>query len=320
MFVPKIVLVTMFEPPGEKIGELALFQEGLDLEEIELAECGPIKTFAHVEMGVLAVVAGVGTANTAISIMALGMADALDVSSSFWVICGIAGGNPYRCSLGSVVMARWCVDGDLALEFDTRDRPTAWDTGILPLGAQEPFGIATTAEGLFGRPYQVFQLNGELVQSLFATVCDLNLQDDAEMQAYRAAYTAHPFAQQPPKVLQGDTLSAARFWHGEHANQWAERWVEYWTQGAACFTTSSMEDTGTLHAIEYLDSIGRANFQQVLSLRSVSNYTFPPKGVSAIDNIAGEAGSDIYCPGYLPALENLYRVARSLISALIDQN
>lgn len=317
MFAPKIVIITMFEPIENKLGEFTLFKDRLNLQQIELAECEPITTYANVEKGILAVVAGVGTANTAISIMALGMLDALDVSDSFWIICGIAGGNPNVCSLGSVAISEWCVDGDLALEIDARDIPEHWDTGILPLGAQEPFGKSSLSEGLFGRPYQVFHLNADLVSSAYATACEMNMQDDEAMQVYRESYAGYPIALLSPEVIRGDTLSAARFWHGERSNLWAERWMKHWTHGAARFATSSMEDSGTLHAIEYLHSIDRANFQQVLLLRSVSNYTLPPKGVAAIDNIVGEAGSDFNCPGYLPALENLNRVAIRIIDKIV---
>jgi len=309
----------MFEPTGDKPGELALFRGRLDLQEIELAECAPLKTYANAERGILAVVAGVGTANTAVSIMALGMSDALDLSNSLWMICGIAGGNPQVCSLGSVAISEWCVDGDLAFEIDAREIPVEWETGILPLGAQQPYGPSSLDEGLFGRPYQVFHLNGNLVTSVYDAVSKIELQDSAEMQAYRVQYTEYPTAQQSPRVLRGDTLSAARFWHGERSNDWAAKWVAYWTEDAACFATASMEDSGTLHAIEYLHSVGRADFQKVILLRGVSNFTLPPRGISAINNLVHEADGDAYYPGYFPALENTNRVAMQIIAEWVEQ-
>lgn len=319
MFAPRVVIVTMFEPEGERPGELALFRDRLDLEPIELAECGPLDMFANAETGVLAVVAGVGTANTAISMMALGMSDSLDLSESFWLICGIAGGNPNQCTLGSVVVSEWCVDGDLAFELDARDIPQEWETGILPLGAKEPYGTSAMSEGVFGRPYQVFRLNPAWVEWILEIGSELTLQDETVMAQCRERYSLYPNAQKEASLLKGDCLSAARFWHGDRSNIWAEKWVKYWTKGQGQFVVSSMEDTGTLQGLKYLEAIGRVNFQKVILIRGVSNFTVPPSGVSVIDNLVGEGEEEANYPGYLSALENANRVGVAVVDKVVSE-
>ncbi len=34
-------------------------------------------------------------------------------------------------------------------------------------------------------------------------------------------------------MLKGDNLAAMTFWHGTVLNEWAEKWVSYWTDGKA---------------------------------------------------------------------------------------
>ena len=313
MVSPKSVLVTQFEPDGDSPGELTLFKDRLELEPLALADCGELPVYANQDQSVLAVVAGVGTANTAVSITALGMSNAVDVSDSRWVVCGIAGGNPHQCALGSVVVSDYCVDGDLAFEIDARELPQQWSTGILPLGAREPFGSAVAPDGYFGRPYQVFQLNERNVESVLRVAQAIPLADHADICKARAGYTLYPEARQAPFVIQGTTLSGARFWHGCYANAWAERWVEHWTAGNSVFVASSMEDSGTLHALQFLSSIGRASFDRVTLIRGISNFTLPVDSAAKVETLFSDlAAQNDYAATSL-ALENSFRVVNKIL-------
>ncbi len=313
----KVVLVAMFDPGEAQPGELLLYRQREGLRRIELPGTGLAETWLS-DDGVLALVAGVGTANTAISTLALGLASGLDLSRAYWLISGIAGVNPNACPLGSAVWAQWCIDADLAFEIDSREIPGDWSTGILPLGAKEPFGRSTMPDSLFGRPYQVCRLNDGLARWAHALTEDLPLADSPGLAAYRARYTGFPAALQPPAVLLGDNLSGARFWHGRHFNAWAERWVQHWTGGLGRFLTSSMEDSGTLHALKHLDRLGKADFRRVLLLRAASNFTMPPPDQTAIQSLLGEGGDDHF-PGMVPSLENGYRAGHAVLRALVDR-
>ena len=90
------------------------------------------------EDGVLLICTGGGIANATASILALGVDTRFDLSEAYWVVAGIAGGDPLDVSLGSAVWARQVVDGDLAYEIDAREIPDDWPYGLLPLGATQP--------------------------------------------------------------------------------------------------------------------------------------------------------------------------------------
>lgn len=307
----KAVLVTMFEPPGEAQGELSPFIEPFGLKPIELPSSGLQHVFANEDRSLIALVAGVGTANTAVSIMALGMCSELDLRHAHWLVAGIAGVNPHEGALGSVYWADWVVDGDLAHEVDIRSAPEEWPIGIFPLGAKEPYGPSTLESGLFGRPYQRFQLNPGLLGWAVELTKGLPLANPPALGQYRSEYADYPAAAAAPIVSVGGSLSAARFWHGPHHNEWAEHWFRYWTDGAGRFVTSGMEDTGTLHALSQLSLMGRANEHQTLVLRAASNFTTPPEGRDAVENLIADAEPNY--PGMAAALENLGRVGGAVL-------
>ncbi len=309
---PKVVLVTMFEPAGRP-GELSLFKERLDLEPVELAGTGLRDVHLGHEGELLALTTGVGTANTAVSLMALGLCPEIDTSESFFLIAGIAGADPTAATLGSPVWADWCVDGDLAFEIDAREIPPAWETGILPLGATEPFGPSNFPPSDFGRPYQVFEFNHTLTHAVYELTAGLALESSDQHAAYLKKFPDGSAARQAPTVLRGDCLSAARYFHGERATAWARRWIEHFTGAQGRFVTAGMEDSGTLHALDVLDELGHANRNRALLLRTASNFTLPPPGESATDHFTAENTF----PAFDLALENGTRTATAVIDAIL---
>ena len=315
----KAVLVTMFEPSDSRPGELSRFREHYRLQPVAVPglDDGQVLTNGQ---GLLALVAGVGPVNTATSVLTLGLSDAFDLRQAGWLICGIAGINPHEATLGSAVWADWVVDGDLGFELDARDMPDDWETGILPLGARQPYGESPPAGGAFGHPYQVFQLERSLVDWASKLTAGIKLADNDALRQERERFTTGSTAHQAPGVMRGDNLSAARFWHGPRFNTWAERWVKHWTAGEGTFVTSGMEDTGTLHALRQLDRLGRASFSKALLLRTGSNFTMPPPGVDLMENLTGHDGEgEANYPGLEAALDSGLRCGRVVIDAMLAQ-
>ena len=122
----KVVVVTMFEQgedTGDTPGEFQLWVEREHLDQILPLPAGN----RHVRMngdGVLGMVTGMGTAKSAASIMAVGLDPRFDFSKAYWIVAGIAGGDPVDVSVGSAVWADHVVDGDLSTE-DTEDAADA---------------------------------------------------------------------------------------------------------------------------------------------------------------------------------------------------
>jgi purine nucleoside permease len=138
----KVVIVTMFEvgeDEGDQPGELQAWVERLPLPESLPFPQGHRDLRINREMGVLAILTGVGTARSAASIMALGMDPRFDLGRAYWLVAGIAGVDPDDMSVGSAAWAEWVVDGSLMHEIDAREIPPHWPTGRVPLDHAEPY-------------------------------------------------------------------------------------------------------------------------------------------------------------------------------------
>lgn len=310
----KVVVVTMFEvgaDRGDTPGELQFWAEREHLDHVY-----PLPAAYHDALvnddGVLAIVTGIGTAHSASSLLALGLDPRFDLTHAYWLVAGIAGGDPADASLGSAAWAEWVVDGDLAHEIDAREIPPDWPTGYFPLGADAPYPKERKPDGTF--PPVAYHLAAALTDWAFQLTRDTPLLDGDKLRTSRARYTEHPNARRPPFVLKGDTLSASTFWHGALLNRWANDWTRYWTEGRGNYVTTAMEDSGTLQALTNLAHAGKVDLARVLVLRTVSNYDGPPPGRTAAENLA-EENSGVYS-AFLPSLENAYRVGSRVVHEL----
>jgi purine nucleoside permease len=128
-------------------------------------------------------------------------------------------------------------------------------------------------------------------------------------------YTDHVNARRPPFVLKGDHLAALTFWHGAIMNDWANQWVDYWSEGQGEFVSSAMEDTGTYLSLSWLNRVGRVDVSRLLVLRTASNYTMPPPGVTAAENLLAENKG---YSGLAIAVESAYQVASTVVDQLIE--
>jgi purine nucleoside permease len=309
----RVVIVSMFEigkDDGDTPGEFQLWKDRRHLDTRIPFPQSHHDLYYNPDSQILAMVTGVGNIRSAAATMALGLDQRFDLTHAYFLVAGIAGIDPHDASIGSAAWARYLVDGDLAHEIDAREIPPDWKTGYFARGAKGPNDPA--------RPVpsgEMFEINGGLRDWAYRLTKDMSLPDDSAIAAERARFTGYPMAQRPPFVLKGDNLAALTFWHGALMTDWANDWVRYWTEGKGEFVTSAMEETGTYQSILYLDRIGRVDKNRFMVLRTGSNYTMPPPGVTAAAYLLRE--NEGYA-GLNAAVENLYRVGSKVIDELID--
>lgn len=313
----RVVVVTMFEigaDTGDRPGEFQYWVERLPLSQTIPFPQGYRDLRYNPYKQVLGICTGMGTARSAASIMALGMDPRFDLSKAYWLVAGIAGIDPNDGSAGSAVWAEWLVDGDLAHEIDPREIPSDWSTGYLPLRRTKPY-----EEPVQENDFQVaYHLNPDLAKWAYDLTKAVKLDDSETLQKMRAVYRDFPEAQKPPRVMMGDHIAAMTFWHGKYLNDWANQWVSYWTGGKGNFVTSAMEDTGTGQSLQWLTKAGKADINRYMVLRTASNYTMQPSGVTAAQNLTngGKAVGERYT-AYIPALEAAYRTGVVVVDKLI---
>ncbi|MDP2026027.1 purine nucleoside permease [Sulfuriferula sp.] len=307
----KVVVVSMFEigkPTGDAPGEYQFWVERQKLDHIYPFPLGEYDLRMN-DQGLLGICTGGGTSNATASIMALGLDPRFDLSKAYWVIAGIAGGDPHDVSLGTAAWARHVVDGDLLYEIDAREIPAKWPYGLMPLGAKQPNGKSTgwTVDTIH------FPLNAKLAEWAYAVTKDHPVADSPGIAAFRKRYAGYPNAQRPPFVTLGDNLSASTYWHGDKLNQWANDWMHLQAGNDSNFMMADMEDSGTLTALRRLSRIQRIDLNRVLVLRTASNYSMQPKGKAA-----SWSTTAAYPEDGRPALEAAYQVGNQVVQKLIN--
>lgn len=311
----RVVVLVNFEI-GEDAGDTAgefqrWYERGIDGSHT--LDCVPLPMSTHAACldlahRVLVTYTGLTADRAAASVMAMGLDARFDFRRAYWLIGGIAGIDPHDGSLGSAVWGRWVVNGDWAHEIDAREIPQDWNTGYLPFERSTPYAQPV------GNDYgKVYALNGALRDWAWGLTRNIRLDDDVKIAAQRAAYTGDAAAREAPKVMRGDNLSAGTFWHGKLLNDWANAWVKYWTRGDGEFVTTAVEDSGILEAIRFLDAGDKADFSRVMLLRTASNFSMQPPGLSAAASLARELD------GYgamQPACEAHWRVGSAVVREL----
>lgn len=309
----KVVVVSMFEHgeiTGDRPGEFQFWAERLPLDQRIEFPAGEYDLMLN-DDGVLGICTGGGIPNATASIMALGMDDRFDLSQAYWLVAGIAGGDPADMSLGSAAWARYVIDGDLKFQIDAREIPGDWPYGIIPLGGYQP---AATVEDL-STGWTVdtvkFSLNADLVNWAYGLTKDVEIPVNDAVAKFRRQFSSTPNAMRPPFVTIGDTLSSSTYWHGDKLNVWANDWVRLYSSQQGNFMTSNMEDSGTLTALHRLGRINRVDPERILVLRTASNFTVPPPGKPAVWSATAE-----YPDKGLGALEAAYRVGSVVVNEL----
>ena len=308
----KVVVVTMFEIgelTGDKAGEFQLWKERRNLNQ-RFPFHGYKDLYYNEDSGILGIITGIGTARAAAAIMALGMDTRFDLSKSYWLIVGIAGFDPADASIGSAAWAEYLVDGDLSYEIDAREIPADWDFGYFARYTRMPFDPDKPDP-----TGEMYHLNANLVDWAYQLTKDIDLGDDESLLEVRERYTEHEMARKPPFVLKGDNIASLTFWHGKILNEWANRWVHYWTEGKGEFVSAAMEDTGTYLSLSWLHKIGRADKNRVMVLRTASNYTMQPPGVTAVENLLKE--NEGY-GGLGVAIETAYIVGSRVVDEILN--
>jgi purine nucleoside permease len=297
----KVMIVSMFGPEGGVWTAHRDLKQSIPVPGLSpdypAVRCGPD--------GVCLITTGMGHANAAASIAALVYSRQFDLRRTYWLIAGIAGISPKAGTLGSAAWARYLVDFGLQWELDARDAPKSWPSGYLGINTRDPGQTPTLAYRT-----EVFQLNEPLLQAALALSKSVTLADSPEAQTARAAYPAP--GNQPPSVIQCDTLAGDTWWAGTHLAARAEAWTRLLTGGKGVYCTTQQEDNATYEVLKRATAAGLVDDQRVAVLRTGSDFDRPAPGGSDVSNLL-----DYQKQGaFLSALQNLYLAGNPLVQAI----
>jgi purine nucleoside permease len=254
-------------------------------------------------------VTGMGHANAAASMMAVLYSGAFDLRRTYMIIAGIAGIDPERGTIGSAAWARYLVDGGLAHEIDAREMPRGWQSGY--------FGVFTDSPGQMPKleyGTEVFRLDEALLQRALALSKSAALEDGEDLRVYRRHYPGAP-ANQPPAVIQCDTLSSDTWWAGDYLGERASRWTSLLTGGKGVYCTSQEEDNATLTVLTRASKAGLADLERIAVLRSGSDFDRPYPHQGALESLqAQRALSD----AVRISAANLVHAGMPLVEAIVQ--
>jgi purine nucleoside permease len=297
------MIVSMFGPEGQvwldKLGPW---------KTIRVPGLSPDYPVVHCNrQGICVMTTGMGHANAAASLMALTFSDQFDLRLTYFMIAGIAGIDPAQGTVGSAAWAKYAVDFGIQWELDAREKPDSWPSGYLGINTKSP-----NDKPPLDYKTEVFQLNPALADAAYALSKHVALADSPEAQAARAKFSYAP-ANQPPKVIQCDTLASDTWWSGKYIGERARTWTKQLTDGKGVYCTTQQEDNATLEALKRGASANRVDLKRVAAVRTGSDFDRPYEGQSASDNLLNYAAQG----GFAPAIENLYRAGNPLVQDIV---
>ncbi|WP_144140652.1 purine-nucleoside phosphorylase [Paraburkholderia sp. BCC1884] len=295
----KVMIISMFGPEGQVwLDRLGPWRD------IPVDGLSPDYPTVHCnKQDVCVMTTGMGHTNAAASIMALTFSPRFDLRHTYFMVAGIAGIDPQQGTVGSAAWAKYLVDFGIQWEIDGREIPPAWSTGYLGINTTSP-----TAKPPLDYRTEVFQLNSQLVNTAYALSRSVVLSDSAQAQAARAKYSYAP-ANQPPSVLQCDTLAGDTWWSGTLLGQRARDWTRILTDGNGVYCTTQQEDNATYEALKRAASVHKVDLNRVAVLRAGSDFDRPYDGQTSSDNLLNYAAQG----GFTIAIENLFRSGNPLV-------
>lgn len=299
----KVLVISMFGPEAQPW--IDAYKLKLD---IKVPGLSPDYPAVHCNLqGLCNLTTGMGHANAAASVTALLHSGQFDFSQTYVLIAGIAGIDPAQGTVGSAAWARWAVDFGIAWELDPREMPAGWETGY--------FGINTKGPG--EKPpldyrTEVFHLNDALVDKAYALSRHAVLQDSPEAAAFRANFPSAP-ANQPPAVIQCDTMAGDTWYAGTRLSNHARAWTKLLTDGAGTYCTTQQEDNATIEALKRADAAGLVKLQRVAVLRTGSDFDRPHPGQADVNGLLDYQAQG----GFVPATQNLVLAGRPLVDAIL---
>ncbi|KAJ5117354.1 hypothetical protein N7448_010986 [Penicillium atrosanguineum] len=252
------------------------------------------------------VTTGEGGFQAATTIAALLYSAMFDLSNTYFMIAGIAGINPNFGTTGSVAFNRYAVLLDSQYEFDYRQVPDNFSTGLVPFGTLAPGDYPTFIYGS-----DVFELNDNLRTRVVSLAKTAELSDDASAQEYRRRYDFAP-ANQNPNIIECDGGTSNVWFSGSLMADAFVNYTDIITNGTAKLCTTANEDIGTLQALMRGAIAGLVDFRRVIVMRSASNFDRPPTGMSATYGLlSADSG------GFTPSIQNLLLAGTKIIDDIL---
>lgn len=257
--------------------------------------------------------------NAAVTISSLVASPQFDLTSTYFMIAGIAGINPKQGTLGDVAFSRFAIQVALQYEFDAREKPDNFSTGYFPQGSYAPDEYPGSIYGT-----EVFEVN-EALRDLAVAFAEtaLPFNDSSTAIAYRANYapstangnsTIYAAGAKTPGVITCDTATSDVYYSGTLLGEAFENTTTLFTNGSGVYCMTAQEDNATLEAMVRAAINGLVDFSRMIIMRTASDFDRPYFGESVEDNLlyADQGGFEI-------AIENIYIAGVKVVQGILGE-
>ncbi|KAL8789794.1 MAG: hypothetical protein Q9195_006628 [Heterodermia aff. obscurata] len=300
----------MFPPEGDVWYGIPEFD--LLARNITVPGLSPLYPDAHCTANgeVCQLVTGESEINAATTITSLVFSPLFDLTTTYFLIGGIAGINPEVATLGSVTFARYAVQVALQYEFDAREIPDNFTTGYVPQGSTFP---TEYPQSIYGT--EVFEVNEPLRQLALSYAQTATLNDSAAAIAYRANYALSPLytaGSEPPSVVACDVATSDVYFSGALLSEAFGNTTKLFTNGSGIYCTTAQEDNATLEAMLRADLNNRTDFSRIIVMRTASDFDRPfPGEADTVNLFYADQG------GFEPALQNIYLAGIKVVEGIL---
>ncbi|OCK84626.1 NUP-domain-containing protein [Lepidopterella palustris CBS 459.81] len=310
---PKVFIISMFPPEAEVWWGIPEFD--VLAKNITVPGFSPLFPDAHctADGDICQLTTGESEINAAVTISSLVASPKFDLTTTYFMVAGIAGVNPEIATLGSVAFSRYAVQVALQYEFDPREIPANFSTGYIPQGSTSPNEYPQSIYGT-----EVFEVNTALRELVVGFAKTATLNDSTDAQAYRANYLTpetriYAAGAAPPSVVECDVATSDVYFSGNILGEAFDNFTKLVTNGSGIYCMTAQEDNATLEALLRATVAGLVDFARIIIMRTASDMDRPYPGQAATTNLfwANQGGFE-------PSLQNIYLAGVKVVEGILE--
>ncbi|KAG5419517.1 hypothetical protein I9W82_003284 [Candida metapsilosis] len=278
VYQPKAFIVSMFELERDP------WLKAMDfVHNITIPGLSPSYPTVHCTTNytICQITTGEGEINAAASVTALTLNPLFDLTKTYFLIAGIAGGEPDYTTIGGVTFAKYAIQVGLEYQLayeDYHETYSNWTSGYVPYGAKSPLEYPGNVYGT-----EVFEVNENLRNRAVALASNATLNNGNQLnKKFRELYN-QTAARGDAKVVKCDVLTSDNYFSGNVLNDYFGNLTKVLTNDSATYCSTAQEDNATLEVLTRLDKAGLLDYERVMVMRTISDFTRPPPSMSAYE-------------------------------------
>lgn len=310
VYQPKAFVISMFKYERDP------WLEAMDfVHNITIPGLSPIypTIYCTTNYTVCQATTGEGDINAAATVASLTLSPLFDLSKTYFLIAGIAGGEPQYVTTGAVTFNKYAVQVGLEYQIAYQDYENTnpeWTSGYYAYGSDGPGEFPGNVYGT-----EVFEVNEKLRDRAVELASTAELNNGTETTiAFRALYDFEA-AKSNPTVVKCDGLTSDNYFTGNVLGDYFSSYAKMMTNGSAVYCATAQEDNASLEAFTRADKFGLVDFNRIIVMRTISDFARPPP-LMANDTVG--FFNNAAQGGFLPAVANLVNAGFPVVKDILD--